>query len=101
MTSRELTPDPKLVAAGDPIFNSQCMTCHGVGAIASGGAPDLRASAIPLDRDAFTEVVRNGALLKQGMPRFEYLTTAELDAIRHYIREQALSPSHMSNAKGP
>lgn len=101
LTGGELTPDPKLVAAGDPIFNSQCMTCHGVGAVASGGAPDLRASPMSLDREAFAEIVRNGALLKEGMPKFHYLSAVEMDAIRHYIRQQALEPSKASDAKGP
>jgi quinohemoprotein ethanol dehydrogenase len=92
LTTRELVPDPKLAAAGGAIFNNACMTCHGVGAIASGGAPDLRASPVPLDRDTFTQIVKDGALLKQGMPKFGDLTPADLDALRHYIRQQALTP---------
>ena len=90
--SRELVPDPKLAAAGGAIFNNACMTCHGVGAVASGGAPDLRASPVPLDRDTFTQIVKDGALLKQGMPKFGDLSAVDLDALRHYIRQQALAP---------
>jgi quinohemoprotein ethanol dehydrogenase len=92
LTSRDLVPDPKLATAGGAIFNSACMTCHGVGAVASGGAPDLRASPVPLDRDTFAQIVKDGALLKQGMPGFESLKPDELDALRHYIRQQALTP---------
>jgi quinohemoprotein ethanol dehydrogenase len=52
-------------------------------------APDLRASAVPLDSAAFGEVVRAGARVNRGMPPFAALADEDLDALRHYIRAVA------------
>lgn len=75
------------VAEGAVVFE-RCQWCHGVGAIAGGGAPDLRASAVPLNPAAFATSVRNG-LETRGMPRFPELSNEELDALRHYLRARA------------
>ena len=52
-------------------------------------APDLRASGVPLLREAFENVVRNGALSDNGMPIYRDLTDEQLESLRHYIRSQA------------
>jgi quinohemoprotein ethanol dehydrogenase len=57
--------------------------------VAGGTAPDQRTSTVPLTRDAFAAVVRDGSLETRGMPKFGELTDAELDALRHYIRYRA------------
>jgi quinohemoprotein ethanol dehydrogenase len=64
-----------------------------VAAIASGGAPDLRASSIPLDQAAFSSIVRDGLLLTRGMPIFSELSDDDLSALRNYIRQQAERPT--------
>jgi len=86
--------DPELAAAGNQLFNRDtiegfCWYCHGMGAIAGGAAPDLRASAVLLDSEAFDRIVRGGALTQSGMPAFADLTDAELEALRHYVRQEA------------
>lgn len=102
LVSNELVPKPALVKIGEASFNKNCMTCHGVGAVASGAAPDLRASAIPLDAGTFREIVHGGALLQQGMPRFDEVNDAELEALRHYIRQQATGPrADAATGRGP
>jgi quinohemoprotein ethanol dehydrogenase len=73
------------------------MTCHGVGAISGGAAPDLRASPIPLEANAFKAVVSGGGLLSRGMPKFDELSDDQLLSIRHYIRAQAMSAAAVSN----
>ena len=83
------TVDAAKSAIGAGIFNQSCVICHGAGMIAGGAAPDLRKSQIPLDGDAFYQVVHEGALMPRGMGRFDNLTTAELDGLRHYIRQRA------------
>ncbi len=80
--------DPAKVQAGLAQY-SRCLLCHGPGAVAGGTAPDLRASALVLSREAFATVVRNGSLESRGMPTFAELTDDELDALRHYIRYRA------------
>jgi quinohemoprotein ethanol dehydrogenase len=79
--------DETLVKEGGALFG-KCQWCHGAGAIAGGGAPDLRASAAPLGDASFATVVRGGVETR-GMPKFDELTDRELDALRHYIRTRA------------
>ena len=81
-------PDAASATRGAAEFN-RCQTCHGLGAIAGGTAPDLRSSAIPPSLEAFDAVVRQGALVPAGMPRFEELTDRQIGDLRHYIRTQA------------
>ena len=102
LMARDLEPKAELAKTGEASFNKNCMTCHGVGVVASGAGPDLRASAIPLDADAFRQIVHEGALLTRGMPRFSEIDEAELTSLRHYIRQQALNPTASSSSgKGP
>ena len=101
LKSDALRVDPVLAAKGGALFNNRCMTCHGVGVVASGGAPDLRASPVPLDAQAFSAIVHAGALREQGMPAFPELEAGDLEAIRHYIRQQAESAQPDVHAHGP
>ena len=95
-------PMPERVAAIDPDFapdntralrgliaySMNCMLCHGLNAIAGGAAPDLRWSAVPTSAQAFQGIVRNGALLRQGMPRFDDLSPDTVEDIRFYLRSR-------------
>ncbi len=74
---------------GGLLFAERCIVCHGLGAVAAGYAPDLRASPVALDRQAFSKVVRDGALELRGMPRYDELSDAELERLRHYLRARA------------
>jgi len=82
-------PDPALALSGRIVFDGNCSGCHGFTAIGAGHAPDLRTSAIPLDPGALDAVVRGGALVPAGMPRFEEFTDEQMTALRHYIRTRA------------
>ena len=82
-------PDLGLLPQGASVYGHRCLSCHGVGVIAAGSAPDLRASTIPSDANAFNEVVRNGALVPAGMPQFEELSDQEIKGLREYIRSEA------------
>jgi quinohemoprotein ethanol dehydrogenase len=44
---------------------------------------------VPLSAEAFANVVKNGALLTAGMPRFEELSDDTLSDLRQYIRARA------------
>jgi quinohemoprotein ethanol dehydrogenase len=74
---------------GARVFGMHCFVCHGMNAAAAGAAPDLRASSIALSREAFRRVVHDGALVPNGMPRFEELSDTELDDARQYLRSRA------------
>lgn len=80
--------DVKLAARGAREYN-RCSTCHGLGPSGGGAAPDLRASAVPLNASSFEQIVRKGALVDRGMPAFQDLDDTALEALRHYIRAEA------------
>jgi quinohemoprotein ethanol dehydrogenase len=68
----------------------QCAACHGVGLQATGTpGPDLRESSIALKLESFSTLLKSGALLEQGMPRFQQLTDDQIREIHAYIRAKA------------
>lgn len=84
----DFRPDKASADRGAASF-VRCLACHGVGAHAAGAAPDLRASTVPTLREVFDQVVRQGALVSQGMPAFPELSNEDIGDIRQYIRAQA------------
>lgn len=81
--------DPAKSALGMATYNSSCFICHGAGMTAGGAAPDLRKSAVALDPEGFNAVLREGALMERGMGKFANLTDAEVEGLRHFIRQRA------------
>ena len=82
-------PDPAQAGRGALIFAYRCSICHGTDAVAAGVAPDLRTSQIPMSAEALASVVRDGALVPNGMPRFQEITDEQLADLRHYLRSRA------------
>jgi len=83
----DMNVEEALAKEGAKVY-AKCQGCHGAGAIAGGGAPDLRVSLAPLVPSSFASLVRGGQEVR-GMPKFEELSDRELEALRHYIRERA------------
>lgn len=84
-----LAIDPAAAAAGRPLFLA-CAVCHGRDVKSAGApGPDLRESALALDPKAFVQVVRGGTLIRNGMPRFDELTDAQVLQIWAYVRDEA------------
>jgi len=81
--------DAPAAAAGDGLFNSTCLLCHGFMAISGGVAPDLRASNLALEYESFAQVVKGGLLEPRGMPRFADLSDAQVQSLYWYVRERA------------
>jgi quinohemoprotein ethanol dehydrogenase len=69
-------------------FHMACASCHGGLAVGGGTAPDLRISAVPLERASFEAIVRQGQLVSRGMPQFADLSADDVEAIRQYIRSR-------------
>lgn len=105
---------PALVAPDDPDFsldlerakngglafaNNACLVCHGMNAIGGGAAPDLRYSPVIVDKDAFSAVVKEGALKLNGMPPSPHLSEEQLETIRYYLRARAKQTA-MASATG-
>ena len=80
--------DPAKVALGSQLWGA-CMGCHGNAARSPGSAPDLRASPIHLDAEAFDSVVRGGAMAGNGMPVFADFDLSMQDAVRQFVQSQA------------
>lgn len=104
--------DPKLainesdIAAGRALF-IRCASCHGVGAQSTGTpGPDLRESGIALNLESFSQLLKTGALMERGMPRFEMLSDREIRQLHAYVRARAREalgvrkPSPASETKG-
>lgn len=86
----DLILDPAAVAAGDTLYHNACHGCHGRDTQSSGApGPDLRESALALDREALWSVLHDGALLPKGMPRFPAYTAGEVGQIHAFIRAKA------------
>jgi quinohemoprotein ethanol dehydrogenase len=81
--------DPPAAARGSMVYLQHCVNCHGFNAISGGFAPDLRASPVAASSEAFASVVRDGALLNNGMPKFDNLTDAQKEDLRTYLRSAA------------
>jgi len=93
-----VSPTPKSAMFGEPDqhqlgmqrFAENCHFCHGAFAVSGGVIPDLRWSAISANEQAWDQVVREGALEKQGMVSFAgHLSKEDTDAIRAYVIQQA------------
>lgn len=78
--------DATAAQRGAVTFGTRCVVCHGFNMVAGGNAPDLRTSSVPLDADAFAGIVRDGALLPHGMPRFKDMSDVDREDLRQYIR---------------
>ena len=93
---------PALVAHGAVEFNQYCAACHGFGAISGHVTPDLRRSGFIQDPDAFASVVKDGALLSQGMPRFgDAIADADREAIRAFLAHEAGFLYALQNGAAP
>jgi quinohemoprotein ethanol dehydrogenase len=67
-----------------------CGACHGLDLISSGApAPDLRESYAALNPNSFYTIVHDGALIQEGMPRFDMLSHDQVMALYAYIRAGA------------
>ena len=83
-------------------FAENCHFCHGAFAVSGGVIPDLRWSAISANEQAWDQVVREGALTKQGMVSFAgHLTKEDTDAIRAYVIQQAWLAATNGSASAP
>lgn len=84
------------VAHGAARYARYCMQCHGAAAVAGGGMADLRHSPYLSEAALFRRPLLDGLLAARGMPDFaQTLTTADADAIRHYIVRMAHTLAHL------
>jgi alcohol dehydrogenase (cytochrome c)/quinohemoprotein ethanol dehydrogenase len=86
---RAMPADAGAIARGDLLYGRFCLRCHGSGAVSAGAYPDLRSSKLVMS-DALRQIVLDGALVGQGMPRFAGMLSAnDLIAIRTYLAKRS------------
>jgi len=81
--------DPSSAKRGERTYNLHCAVCHGVAIVPGGHAPDLRNSPVMLSADAFRAIVRDGALVANGMPQFDEFAADRLEDLRQFVRATA------------
>jgi quinohemoprotein ethanol dehydrogenase len=83
-------PDGARAMKGAMLFGTNaCIVCHGWNAIGGGAAPDLRYSPTIISADALRQIVKGGALVLNGMPKFAQLSDEDLETIRFYLRARS------------
>ena len=94
--SRPSLPPPadkgndEAVGKGAALYARYCMQCHGAGAVAGGGMPDLRHSPYLAEPALFRRPLVDGILAARGMPAFgDTLGATDADAIHAYIVRMA------------
>lgn len=81
---------PTQIAHGQKLFERDCWTCHGPGAISSGVVPDLRRSGVLTSSEAWQSVVIDGVLKDRGMISFDqYLSREDAEDLRAYVAKRA------------
>jgi quinohemoprotein ethanol dehydrogenase len=78
--------DPAAGQRGMVVYYGHCSQCHGIGGVAAGVAPDLRTSTVPQSAQAMDIIVRQGALVSQGMPQFGELSDQAIADLRAFLR---------------
>ncbi|HMA11140.1 MAG TPA: PQQ-dependent dehydrogenase, methanol/ethanol family [Steroidobacteraceae bacterium] len=91
LTPVAYTATPAQLEHGAALFARRCSMCHGTAAASGGAIADLR-HALPATYDNMDQIVRQGAYQQLGMPKFDFLSEADLAAIRSYVlsRREAL-----------
>ena len=79
-------PDPEKVARGIVMYHTICGHCHGGLLAAESVAPDLRESLLAANLEAFSALLKGGALAQRGMPLYDDLTDADIEGLYHYVR---------------
>ncbi len=83
---------PELLALGANVYANRCSMCHGDQAFASGLTPNLRYSPVTKDPAMWQEVVGDGILAENGMPKFGHAFDAQtIEAIRAHVTHEAHS----------
>jgi quinohemoprotein ethanol dehydrogenase len=82
--------DESTVKQGQAIYANRCAICHGDHAFASGLTPNLRYSAALSDAEFWQEIIIDGILVENGMPKFKgLLSKDEIESVRAYVVEEA------------
>ncbi len=96
LTAIAFSATPAEVERGATLFGRRCSMCHGIGAVSGGDVADLR-YALPATYDALDKIVRQGAYQALGMPKFYFLSQADVAAVKSYLlsrRKELIDSMH-------
>jgi mono/diheme cytochrome c family protein len=86
---------------GFAAYQDNCVTCHGLNAVSGLLVPDLRATPLLHDAEAWDAVVLDGARAANGMPPFgTLLSEDESRQLRSYVIQQAWRGLDLQRAAG-
>src|SRR5262249_25332124 len=86
------TATPAVIERGGQLYAQNCAQCHGANVGQTASFPDLRRGTFLQDKAYFHEIVRQGALLDNGMGNFSaVLDAAGADAIFAYIVDRSIA----------
>ena len=78
------------IAEGHTLFGRNCQVCHGANAAGGGVLPNLQASGVLGNADAWKSILIDGALKDSGMVSFaRVMTPAQAEAVRLYVIDEA------------
>ena len=81
------------VREGEILYDTYCLYCHGVNAVA-GALPDLRYASAEVHKH-FADIVRRGERETRGMPSFkDVLDEKKLRAIQAFVLSRAEESAH-------
>jgi len=84
-----LAVSKEVIEEGKNLFQSYCMSCHGVNLVSSDVVPDLRYMH-PSFHQAFKDIVLNGALKDRGMVGFaQVMNEQQVEALHAYVLDEA------------
>lgn len=90
----EFSATKEEISQGETLFWQYCGTCHVVNQGGGGLAPDLAYSQIVINPQTMLSVVKEGAYLPLGMPKFgDRLSEKNILDIRKYILSKANEPA--------
>jgi quinohemoprotein ethanol dehydrogenase len=84
LTVIPFTASAAQIERGATLFARRCSMCHGVAAISGGPIADLRYT-LPGTYEMFDRIVRQGAYQQLGMPKFDFLSDADVAAVKSYL----------------
>ena len=92
---------PSEILAGQYLYNTYCMRCHALGV--PGITPDLsRLEDGIASLDVFMSIVRKGALLSQGMPRWDdVISEDDARALHSYFVDESWKAYRAENSAKP
>ena len=79
---------PEVIAQGELLYHTWCVSCHGSGVTSGSSLPDLKYLSAA-SHESWEAIVREGAYASAGMPGFSHvLSESDSEAVHAYVVNQ-------------